>query len=300
MISLSLLAGLGASFFWALGSILAQAPARHLGAFELTRTQLISSLIVLFVIVSSLGRWATVSWAHAPAIAIASLVGVVLSNLAMMACLNRGGPRLTQLLMASNVPIAACLGNMFYGEELSARQLAGGGLVLLGIVIAIFYTGPRLKTASTKNGDANGSLFFILVLGIAAAICNAVSLVAMKPVLTAGIDPLAAAALRTGGGALLISAIALWPSKLFEPQSPRTAQIVISAVTPGILGYVVAVSLQLVALRAHGAGVAAVLSSAAPVLILPMIWVKTRIRPPIGAWVGAGLVFLGLSLLVTS
>jgi drug/metabolite transporter (DMT)-like permease len=300
MISLSLLAGLGASFFWALGSLLAHTPARHLGAFELTRTQLISSFLVLFVIVTAMGGWATVSWTQAPALAIASLVGVVLGNLAMMACLARGGPRRTQLLMASNVPIAACLGNALYGEVLSAGQLAGAALVLLGIVTAILRTGPTQSTANAKSDVVHGSFILMLAFGVAAAMCNAVGLVAMKPALIAGTDPLAATAIRTGGGALLISVLALWPSKLFEPKSPRTARIVLMAIAPGLLGYVVAVTLQLVALRTFGAGVAAVLSSAAPVLILPMIWIASRNRPPIGAWVGAGLVFAGVGLLVST
>lgn len=300
MISLSLLSGLGASFFWALGSLLAHAPARHLGAFELTRTQLISSFFVLFVIVTATGGWATVSWAHAPAFGIASLFGVVLGNLAMMACLARGGPRRTQLLMACNAPIAACLGNALYGEVLSERQLAGAALVLLGIVLAILRSGPAQRTANATTDVVHGSLILMLALGVAAAMCNAVGLVAMKPALIAGTDPLAASALRTGGGALIISVFALCPSKLFEPRSPRTARIVLMAIAPGLLGYVVAVSLQLVALRMLGAGVAAVLSSAAPVLILPMIWVASRNRPSIGAWVGAGLVFAGVSLLVTT
>jgi drug/metabolite transporter (DMT)-like permease len=84
------------------------------------------------------------------------------------------------------------------------------------------------------------------------------------------------------------------PSPAWSP-----ARIVLLAIIPGLLGYVVAVSLQLVALPTAGAGVAAVLGSAAPVLILPMIWVASRNKPPIGAWVGAGLVFAGVSLLVT-
>ena len=98
----------------------------------------------------------------------------------------------------------------------------------------------------------------------------------------------------------MISVLALCPSSLFDPRSPRTVRIVLSAIVPGLLGYVVAVSLQLAALRALGTGLAAVLGSAAPVLILPMIWVASRNRPPMVAWVGAGLVFAGVVLLVTT
>ena len=297
MAVIGVLGGLGASFLWALGSMLARAPARSLGAFEFTRTQLISSSFVLLVIVTLSGGWATVSWVHAPGFVVSSVVGVILGNLAMASCLARGGPRRTQLLMAMNAPVAAILGYAALGESMSTQQTGGTLLVLAGVVLAVLYT-PRGDRGTDARFEAvHGPFVLMAALGAMAAACNAIGLVALKPALVAGTDPIAATAIRTTGGALLIAVIALWPAKAFEPASPRTRAVVLSAVLPGVLGYVAAVSLQLVALRSFDTGVAAVLGSAAPVLILPMIWIVTRRRPPAPAWAGAILVLLGVALL---
>ena len=297
MLTLGVMAGLGASFFWALGAMLAHAPARRLGAFEFTRTQLVSSSFVLLILVSLVGGWASVSWAHAPAFGVASVIGVIAGNLAMISCLARGGPRRTQLLMAMNAPIAAIIGLAVLGEAMSARQLGAAAMILAGVVLAIVHRQRAAHEADNGLERIHGPFAVMAAFGVLAATCQAIGLVALKPALTAGTDPLAATALRTAGAALILAVIALWPARAFEPASQRTGRIVLSAIVPGILGYVVAVSLQLYALRSYGAGIAAVLSSAAPVMILPMVWLATRQRPPRAAWMGAGLVFIGVALI---
>lgn len=300
MLALGTLAGLGASFFWALGAMLAHAPARRLGAFEFTRTQLVSSSFVLLVLVTFSDSWKSVSWTHAPAFAVASVIGVIAGNLAMVSCLARGGPRRTQILMAMNVPIAAIIGFAVLHEAISARQLGAAVLILVGIIMAIVHRPHGAQKTDKGLEPIHGPFALMLAFGLMAATCQAIGLVALKPALTAGTDPLAATALRTSGAAFIIVVIALWPARVFEPASQRTGRIVLAAIIPGILGYVVAVSLQLYALRSYGSGIAAVLSSAAPVMILPMVWLATRQRPPAAAWIGAGLVFIGVALIVWS
>jgi len=53
---IALTAALGASTCWAVGSLIAHRPATQLGAFEFTRTQLISSFALLIVIVTGV-QW---------------------------------------------------------------------------------------------------------------------------------------------------------------------------------------------------------------------------------------------------
>lgn len=280
--------------------MLAHTPARRLGAFEFTRTQLISSSFVLLILVTLIDGWASVSWAHAPAFAVASIVGVIAGNLAMVVCLARGGPRRTQLLMAMNAPIAAIIGFAVLHEAMSAQQLGAAAMILAGIVMAIMNRQRGAQDAGEGLERIHGPLAVMAAFGVLAATCQAIGLVALKPALIAGTDPLAATALRTAGAALIMAVVALWPARAFEPASQRTGQTVLLAIVPGILGYVVAVGLQLYALRSYGAGIAAVLSSAAPVMILPMIWLATRQLPPRAAWIGAGLVFLGVALIARS
>src|SRR4030081_539612 len=74
-----------------------------------------------------------------------------------------------------------------------------------------------------------GSLAVVIAFGLFAAICNAVGLIAWKPALLAGTGCLAATALRTGGGALVISVVALWPAEALETPTKRTPSVVFRA-----------------------------------------------------------------------
>jgi len=290
---IALAAALCASLCWAVGSVTAHRPATQLGAFEFTRTQLISSFALLIVIVTALDRWPTVTWGYWPSFVAASLIGVVFTNLAMNACLRRGGPQRMQLLLSMNAPFAAILGFLLLGESMSPRKLIGVGLAFSGLLLAIMFG----RRSQHRIEAVQGSLAVVIALGLLAAICNAVGLIALKPALLAGTDPLAATALRTGGGALVISVVALWPAEAFETPTKRTPGVVLRAILPGFLGYIAAVSLQLYALRSYDAGIVAVLSSMAPVVTLPMIWIVSGAPPPLSAWLGAVLAVLGAGVI---
>jgi len=290
---IALAAALGASLCWAVGSLIAHRPATQLGAFEFTRTQLISSFALLIVIVTALNGWQSVTWVHWPSFVAASLIGVVFTNLAMIACLRRGGPRRMQLLVSMSAPFAALLGFLFLGESMSPRKLIGVGLAFSGLLLAILFG----RRGQHHIEAVQGSLAIVIALGLFAAICNAVGLIALKPALLAGTDPLAATALRTGGGALVISVVALWPAEAFVTPTKRTPGVVLRAILPGFVGYVAAVSLQLYALRSYDAGIVAVLSSMAPVVMLPMIWIMSGDPPPLPAWLGAILAVLGAGII---
>jgi drug/metabolite transporter (DMT)-like permease len=290
---LVLAASFGASLCWAVGALIAHRPATQLGAFEFTRTQLISSSALLIVIVTALDGWHSVTWGHWQSFVAASLFGVVFTNLAMIACLRRGGPRRMQLLVSMSAPIAAMLGFLFLGEVLSSRKVLGVGFAFGGVLLAILFGRRGQNRFETIHGPFAG----VIALGLFAAICHAIGLIALKPALLAGTDPLAATALRTGGGALMISVLALWPANAFEPLTKRTPRLVLHAMVPGFIGYIAAVSLQLYALRSYEAGIVAVLSSMAPILMLPLIWMTSGEPPPWPAWLGACLAVIGAGII---
>jgi drug/metabolite transporter (DMT)-like permease len=134
-----------------------------------------------------------------------------------------------QLLVSMSAPFAALLGFLFLGESMSPRKLIGVGLAFSGLLLAILFG----RRGQHRIEAVRGSLAVVTALGLFAAICNAVGLIALKPALLAGTDPLAATALRTGGGALVISVLALWPAEAFETPTKRTPSVVLRAILPG-------------------------------------------------------------------
>ncbi len=294
MLALPAVAALVASLGWAVGIVLAQFPARAVGAFEFTRIQLIACAAIMSVVCAVLGYWGTVAWDHWPAFAASIGLGILLGNLAMIECLRRGGPRRTELLLAFKAPLVAVMAYMWMGETVSVPGLVGGAVILSGIVLAIFFTG----SADDETDAVDGSLGVVIVLGIMAAACHGAGYLLMKPALLAGTEPLAASAVRLTGAAFLISLIALWPFSGFRSDTEMTPLLLFRVILPGFIGYGVSSSLLLYAFANFNAGLAAILGSLSPVLVLPLISLKTGVMPHPLAWAGAVLAIAGTALMI--
>lgn len=291
MLPLGILAALAAATTWATASLMAHRPARELGAIEFTRVQLIAASCALAVLVTLTSGWALVDGRFAPAIAVSSIFGVVMTNLAMSECLRRGGPLRTQLLLALHAPIAGLIA-FFALDEMPSRPLIGGAaLMLAGVVLATLF--GRRQSSAHHLERVEGSLGLILVFGLSAATSQAIGLVAIKPAMLAGLPPLTASALRILGAAWALSLITLVPLGRFSGKDRATAAGTLRAIVPGLLGYVVASTLLLFAVRHGPTAIATSVGASVPVLLLPLQWIVTRQRPPALAWGGAFLVALG-------
>ena len=138
MLMLPVFAALGASLGWATGIVLAQWPARQLGAFEFTRIQLIACSAILAAGVSGLGLWETVRWEFWSSFVASTGIGIVLGNLAMIECLRRGGPRRTELLLSLKAPLVGVMAYFWLNETPSAADLLGASVTLSGVGLAVF------------------------------------------------------------------------------------------------------------------------------------------------------------------
>lgn len=294
MLILPVLAALGASLGWATGIVLAQWPARQLGAFEFTRIQLVACSAILAVGVSSFGLWQTVRWEYWPSFAASIGIGIVLGNLAMIECLRRGGPRRTELLLSLKAPLVGTMAYLWLNETPSANDLIGAAITLSGVGIAVFF-GSDERSASDVTA---GKLATIVILGVAATAFQGFGFLIMKPAMLAGTDPIAASAIRLLGAALLISLVALWPATAFKPQTAVTPYLLGRTILPGFIGYGISSTLLLYAFATFDAGIAAVLGSLSPVLVLPLLWLKEGISPRPQAILGAAMTVLGTSVIV--
>lgn len=287
------LAALGASGGWATGIVLAQSPARKLGAFEFTRIQLIACSACVAGLCAVLGLWPTVTWHHWPAFALSSLFGILLGNLAMIACLRRGGPRRTEVILSFKGPLVAGMAYLWLGETLSPWDLAGAGLALIGILLAVLFASGN----SGRSDQLSAPIWQVIALGFCATLFQGIGFLALKPAMVEGTAPLAATALRLLGAALVISLIALWPAEVFRPAKPMSKRMLGQTVLPGLIGYVLSSTLLLYAIASFDAGIATVLGSLSPVIVLAILWIKDRQPPTALAAVGAGLAICGTAVI---
>lgn len=291
---LPVLAAISASLGWASGIVLAQKPARQLGAFEFTRVQLLACAAILCVACSVLRLWPTVAWQHWPELAASILIGIVLGNLAMIECLRLGGPRRTEVLLALKAPLVAGMAFLMFGEVLSVSDVLGGFLVLVGVLTAILWGGiPR-----SDSDRLAGAHVRVILLGLLAAGCQGFGFLVMKPAMLSGTDPIAASAIRLTGAAFAISLAALWPSAALQGRTSMSPSLLFQTILPGFIGYGLSSTLLLFAYAHLDAGIAAILGSLSPVLVLPIIWLKEGHQPRTPAFIGAGLAVAGAAVIV--
>ena len=82
-----------------------------------------------------------------------------------------------------------------------------------------------------------------------------------------------------------------------EIKGPLTWPIMAMTALTGFIALAVGMTLLLFALSGGKVGIVSTLSATSPVIILPMIWLRTGQRPAAGAWFGAALVVAGMALL---
>jgi len=291
------LAALGASLCFAVAGLLAMEPSRALGAIRFNRVRMLLMAVLLFVVASITGGIETLSVASMPILVTSGLVGIFLGDTFLFAGLRRVGPRRNAVMFAFNAPLTAIAGIFYLDELLSVPVFVGCVLVTTGVIVAISYGQTQ---SSRDHWDAiHGSLPIGLLFGFLAAAGQAGGILLSRPLMQEGIDPVAASAVRVA-----IAAIAL--VVVYELSTPRskkghsiwTRQIMAKTVGSGIIGMGIGMTLVMFALRGGEAGIVSTLSSAAPVVMLPLIWAISGQRPALGAWIGATIVFFGTALIL--
>lgn len=289
------IAALGAAVSWVFASLLAADTSREIGGMAFNRLRTCAGFVMLLVITLVSGELVAVPLRWYPLLALSGVIGLAIGDSALFAAFRLLGPRRAQVLYTSNAPIAVFLGMMFLGESPTLLQLLGIAAVFMGVVIAIIW-GKR-RSQLHRWEQVQGALWVGVVLGLLSGLGQAVGSLLVKPVLNDGIDPIAASAIRIGAAAIVLLALS-W-SKLSEPAAaPITRRHITYASLNAAVAVVVGVSLLLFAFAKGDVGISSVLSATVPVLILPVLWIRTGERPAFGAWCGAALAVVGMAVIL--
>lgn len=303
------LAALGAALCWALGGMIATEPVRALGGVAFTRVRMLIVFAMLAVLGLFTGGWLSIDADAAAILLLSGLIGILLGDTALFATLKRLGPRRTGMLFACNAAITALLAWLLLGETLGGGELLGGALVVAGVVLSIAYGQRRSSTAAAASADAGradhwerveGALAVGVGLGLLAALGQSVGTLIAKPVMAAGVDPVAASALRIGTAAFGLQALRLLPYPAWRQRARLSRRWLALITASGVIGMGLGMTLLLFALRHGDTGLVAVLSATSPVLLLPLLWLHSGERPAVGAWLGALLAVAGTGLILVA
>lgn len=251
---------------------------------------------ILWALALSADGWRGLDIAAVGWLGLSGVIGIFMGDTALFACMNRLGPRRSGVLFATHALFSALFAWWFLGETLWGRALAGSGLLVSGVMLAVIW-GKRDDEQHLWE-QTQGRLIIGVGLGLLAALCQSVATLMLKPLMASGIDAVSASAVRmsvalAAHGLLLASG---WPGA--RARAGLRAQDIGLTFLSAAVAMALGMTLILHAMRDGQAGLVAILSSLTPVLVLPLLWLVYRKRPAVGAWLGALLAVGGTALIL--
>ena len=284
-----------AALCWAIASLISADVTRRIGGLAFNRIRLFFVSIMLISFTFYLDTWATINQEFLFAILLSGIIGVFLGDTLLFIALQKIGPRRNNILFSLAAPFTVILNIIFLHEIMSLINLIGCFIVFFGVVIAIAYGSSRDKKHRWEVIE--GNIYLGIVFGIAAALCQAIGLIMMKPILSLGADPIASASLRTAISFVFLSFTFFLNYEIFNQKDSITIKILVQSIISGFLGMALGMSLLLIALQKADAGIVATLSSTSPIMILILIWLVTKKVPTYAAWIGTILAIIGSGLI---
>ncbi|SHO55784.1 EamA-like transporter family protein [Vibrio quintilis] len=252
------------------------------------------TFIILSVMAIVNGGWSTIQVHDLLPMALSGFIGIFIGDTALFACFNRMGPRQAGLLFSCHAVFSAILGFFIFGETMTITELSGSLLVFGGVVIAIFFK----KSNPGELETIHGNIWAGILLGLLAALCQALGGILAKPVMQSGTDPVAASAVRMIAAFAAHGVLFLTGTRIARPTLPITLRIFWITLLNGFLAMAVGMTLIMYALQKGNVGMVALLSSTTPIILLPVLWLYTKQRPNRFAWFGAMIAVIGTAMLV--
>jgi drug/metabolite transporter (DMT)-like permease len=297
MLAPELLAAM-ASGCWAVGTLFSATASAQMGAFAFTRWRLFFAMILLWGAAFYVGRWPELTWESVAWLSASSWIGILIGDTALFVCMNRLGPRRSGVLFATHALFSALFAWLFLSETLWGMTLMGSGVLVSGVMVAIVWGRREDETHRWEN--TQGALWVGVVMGLLAAVGQAVATLMIKPLMSTGIDAVSASAVRATAS-FLAHLVLLWAGVgLSKLQSPLSWKNLWNTALSATVSMVIGMTLILQALKTGQANLVAIFSSIAPVLLLPLLWAVYRRQPAAGAWWGGAMTVVGSAMIMSA
>ncbi len=267
-----------------------------MGAFAFTRWRLFFALTLLWALALFTGQWRTLDASNVALLALSGFIGIFIGDTALFACMNRLGPRRSGVLFATHAIFSTLLAWLFLGETLWGWTLLGGSLLVGGVMVAIVWGRRESETHAWEK--TQGTLMTGVLLGLLAAVCQSVATLMIKPLMTSGVDAVAASAVRTSAS-FSAHLVLLWAgAQVARVQTPLSLKTLWNTWASAAVAMALGMTLILQALKTGQANLVGIFSSLTPILLLPLLWGVYRRSPAWGAWGGAVMAVLGSALIL--
>jgi drug/metabolite transporter (DMT)-like permease len=297
MLAPELLAAM-ASGCWAVGALFSATASNQMGAFAFTRWRLFFAMILLWGAAFYVGRWPELTWESVAWLSVSSWIGILVGDTALFVCMNRLGPRRCGVLFATHALFSALLAWLFLGETLWGMTLMGSSVLVSGVMVAVVW--GRREDENHRWENTQGTLWVGVLMGLLAAVGQAVATLMIKPLMSTGIDAVSASAVRATAS-FVAHLLLLWAGLgLSKVVNPLNWKILLNTALSAAVSMVIGMTLILQALQTGQANLVAIFSSIAPVLLLPLLWAVYRRKPAAGAWWGGAMTVVGSAMIMSS
>lgn len=293
MEQLGALAALGAAFVWTLNSTVIEKKGWGLDSGSLNFGRMLLGLLLITLAAGISGGGFLPASAGGLAwlsLSLSGFLGFSLGDTFLIKSFQTLGARLTLLIFSSAPVLTAILSYLFFQEKLSALNVSGMALVLLGIALVI--SGKKVNRGAAVSLQG-------LLYALAASLGQALGAILSKFGL-AELSPLPATQIRLLGGLFGMGLMMAFSRKgLALKQVIRSANGRLVILAGAVLGTLIGVSLSMAALKLTKGAIASTLMATMPVLILPIsVFVlkeKLSLRDILGAVISvAGMAVLFL------
>ena len=286
------IAGLLTSLFFAANAVVISRAGAEVGSVIVNRTRVIFALLYLLLLNFILFheplpleagsfRW---TW-----LALSGIIGLAIGDAFLIQAYVSIGPRLGTLLLSLSTVFGVLEAWLLFGETLRLAQIIGIALTLSGILWVVLERGIQspasrapnsppdivlqsaapdpIPARSARSAPSPLGIFF----GVMGALGQATGLVFSRQGMSGNFSPISGNVIR-----MLAAVLALWLVAILQKRVGSTIQTLRAhpssiklLALAAFLGPVLGVSFSLLAVQNTAVGVASVLTSLAPVFMLP-------------------------------
>jgi len=287
------LSALAAAFLWSGTVVLLEETGRRIGALVNNTARLLMGLALL-----CLTLWlqkGTLLPLHADQdqmiwLGLSGIVGLAIGDGALMIALLIIGSRRSTLLLSLAPPITTVLAWILLNESLPWLAVGGIAITIGGIFWVV--------TESNAAEPIRGSRTKGILLGIAAAVGQALGTILVRFGFRSEIDALSATILRMIPAVVVMLLVVILQGKIRDLwQVLKRRRLLIAMIVASIGGPFLGVWLSIVAVKYTEAGIASTLLATVPVMVIPVIFFVYRIRPSWRAIIGTIITMVGIAMI---
>lgn len=226
---------------------------------------------------------------------LSAIVGFVIGDLLLLNAFISVGARVSMLVMSLSPPLAAIIGWMVLGEQMTLLKISAMIITMIGVAIVILQKNSNSGTKSNKFNLSYSKIGLLFAFGGAAG--QAIGLVLSKYGME-DYNAFAASQIRVFVGFIGFAMVHAFIKNKSNIRRAFTDKIALRGLLIGtVFGPFLGVSLSLLSVQNTETGVASTIMSIVPVMIIPAAIIIYKEKVSLKEILGATIAVAGVAIL---